>query len=97
MGDHRIESFLDMIRNMFPDNIITPTFQMHKTSITYENISLPGKNESIEVEHLQTEKVDAINILGIIIFTVLLFFHCMYCCKFTLGHFFLQDHRYFLS
>ena len=54
-----------MIRNMFPDNIVTATFQMDKTSFTFKNISLGSKNESMLVQQFKTEKFDGINILGI--------------------------------
>ena len=55
---------MDMIRNMFPDNIIASAFQMHKTKISYEDIMLPSGNGSTQVPQFDRVKVDTINILG---------------------------------
>uniref|UniRef100_A0A914Z7X6 Amino acid transporter n=1 Tax=Panagrolaimus superbus TaxID=310955 RepID=A0A914Z7X6_9BILA len=57
-----VDKFLDVIRNLFPDNLMEATFRQISTEYVRVNISDP---ESPEV--LKIKKSDGMNILGIIV------------------------------
>jgi solute carrier family 1 (neuronal/epithelial high affinity glutamate transporter), member 1 len=63
-----VDTILDLIRNMFPDNMIQMTFQQYKTKL------IPVKyTNSSEIDYWKTEASSAsgINVLGIVIFCFL--------------------------
>ncbi|XP_076833078.1 neutral amino acid transporter B(0) [Brachyhypopomus gauderio] len=62
-----IDSFLDLIRNIFPSNLVAATFQSYATG--YKLISKNDTNGSMEKIPVATE-VDGMNILGLIVFAM---------------------------
>ncbi|KAL7856295.1 hypothetical protein AOLI_G00198990 [Acnodon oligacanthus] len=68
-----VDAMLDLIRNMFPDNLVQACFQQYKSK--REALSLPAVNASQNVS-MKDYKVEAsysgsINLLGIMMFCVL--------------------------
>uniref|UniRef100_A0A1I7YQX8 Amino acid transporter n=1 Tax=Steinernema glaseri TaxID=37863 RepID=A0A1I7YQX8_9BILA len=63
------EKFLDLIRNMFPDNIVQASFQQTQTDYV---IKLIADNENTTKEKLDiiARKVDGMNVLGFIVFCI---------------------------
>lgn len=65
-----IDSFLDLIRNIFPSNLVSAAFQSYATGYKWIQSNVTGSNESL------TEKVpigtdqDAMNILGLVVFAI---------------------------
>ncbi|XP_061536925.1 neutral amino acid transporter B(0) [Phycodurus eques] len=66
-----IDSFLDLIRNIFPSNLVSAAFQSYATS--YKLVSTNGTNG---VPNITVEKVpfgtdqDGMNILGLVVFAI---------------------------
>ncbi|KAK0395605.1 hypothetical protein QR680_001354 [Steinernema hermaphroditum] len=63
------EKFLDLIRNMFPDNIVQASFQQTQTDYV---IKLIANNDNTTRESLDViaKKVDGMNVLGFIVFCI---------------------------
>ncbi|XP_056014300.1 excitatory amino acid transporter-like isoform X2 [Ostrea edulis] len=63
------DMFADMIRNLFPDNIVTACFQKTQTKYTRTTqvIMVNGTNSSIPVIHKYVSSTGGLNILGLII------------------------------
>ncbi|KAJ1107090.1 hypothetical protein NDU88_004487 [Pleurodeles waltl] len=71
------DSFLDLIRNIFPSNLVSAAFQSYSTSYKFirikKNITdeLGGLNETITVEKVPFGMdVDGMNILGLVVFAI---------------------------
>ncbi|XP_061683523.1 neutral amino acid transporter B(0) [Syngnathoides biaculeatus] len=66
-----IDSFLDLIRNIFPSNLVSAAFQSYATS--YKLVSTNGTNG---IPNITVEKVpfgtdqDGMNILGLVVFAI---------------------------
>ncbi|KHJ90254.1 transporter, dicarboxylate/amino acid:cation Na+/H+ symporter family protein [Oesophagostomum dentatum] len=61
------DKFLDLLRNMLPDNIVRSTFQQRQT--TYTSIQLP---DGREIEKTRLVYSDGMNVLGLIIFCIVM-------------------------
>lgn len=71
------DSFLDLIRNIFPSNLVSAAFQSYSTSYKLVTIKknitdeLGGFNETITVEKVPFGMdVDGMNILGLVVFAI---------------------------
>ncbi|XP_017576286.1 excitatory amino acid transporter 3-like [Pygocentrus nattereri] len=68
-----VDAMLDLIRNMFPDNLVQACFQQYKSK--REALILPAVNASQNVSMKDYKLVasysDSINVLGIIVFSIL--------------------------
>nr|XP_046170281.1 neutral amino acid transporter B(0)-like [Oncorhynchus gorbuscha] len=66
-----VDSFLDLIRNIFPSNLVSAAFQSYATS--YKFVTKNGTNG---LPHITVEKVpfgtdqDGMNILGLVVFAI---------------------------
>ncbi|XP_029475974.1 neutral amino acid transporter B(0) [Rhinatrema bivittatum] len=72
-----VDSFLDLVRNIFPSNLVSAAFQSYATSYKLvsikKNVSdeLGEYNETITVEKVPFGKdVDGMNILGLVVFAI---------------------------
>ncbi|XP_066560216.1 neutral amino acid transporter B(0) [Amia ocellicauda] len=72
-----VDSFLDLIRNIFPSNLVSAAFQSYATSYKSINITQNITNESGAIETMYIiEKVpfgvdaDGMNILGLVVFAI---------------------------
>ncbi|KAM6933270.1 neutral amino acid transporter B(0) [Xenentodon cancila] len=64
-----IDSFLDLIRNIFPSNLVSAAFQSYTTS--YKPFSKNGTDGTITVEQVPIGKEqDGMNILGLVVFAI---------------------------
>lgn len=69
------DSFLDLIRNIFPSNIVAAAFQSYTTGYKFKNISkINGVEENVTTIVLEKvpvgKDVDGMNILGLIVFAM---------------------------
>ncbi|XP_078517124.1 neutral amino acid transporter B(0) [Lissotriton helveticus] len=71
------DSFLDLVRNIFPSNLVSAAFQSYSTSYKLVTIKknitdeLGGINETITVEKVPFGMdVDGMNILGLVVFAI---------------------------
>ncbi|XP_035390133.1 neutral amino acid transporter B(0) [Electrophorus electricus] len=64
-----IDSFLDLIRNIFPSNLVAATFQSYTTSYKLVAKDKNGTNITLEKIPVATD-VDGMNILGLIVFAM---------------------------
>ncbi|XP_049582037.1 neutral amino acid transporter B(0) [Syngnathus scovelli] len=63
-----IDSFLDLIRNIFPSNLVSAAFQSYATS--YKLVSANGtRNITVEKVPFGTDQ-DGMNILGLVVFAI---------------------------
>ncbi|KAJ8403700.1 hypothetical protein AAFF_G00345680 [Aldrovandia affinis] len=67
-----VDSFLDLVRNIFPSNLVSAAFQSYATSYKFEK---PVKNETdgMELAPLKIpygEEVEGMNILGLVVFAI---------------------------
>ncbi|KAF7663353.1 hypothetical protein LDENG_00211900 [Lucifuga dentata] len=62
-----IDSFLDLIRNIFPSNLVAAAFQSYATS--YKLVTKNGINITVEKVPFGTDQ-DAMNILGLVVFAI---------------------------
>ena len=60
---NQVDSVLDMIRNLIPDNIVTVCTQLYSTDVTLVNVSL-GDGNSTQIERLGNKPVESVNVLG---------------------------------
>ncbi|XP_052431890.1 neutral amino acid transporter B(0) [Carassius gibelio] len=66
-----IDSFLDLIRNIFPSNLVSAAFQSYTTVYKVKNITNSSSLTAFTVEKIPTGKeVDGMNILGLIVFAM---------------------------
>ena len=75
-----IDTFLDLIRNMFPENIVQATFQQVQTKYVTIRPKIVKKNDTAYMAALangtydymkpSVEYVAGMNVLGIIVFTI---------------------------
>ncbi|TMS35322.1 hypothetical protein L596_002751 [Steinernema carpocapsae] len=63
------DKFLDLIRNMFPDNIVQASFQQTQTDYQTTIIS-QADNSTKESLNVTEKKVDGMNVLGFIVFCI---------------------------
>ncbi|XP_061197901.1 excitatory amino acid transporter 2-like [Saccostrea echinata] len=65
--------FADMIRNLFPDNLVTACFQKTQTRYSQSTrvLMVNGTNSSITVVHKAVSSTGGLNILGLIIACIL--------------------------
>lgn len=66
-----VDTLLDLVRNMFPPNLIQACIQQYRTVLTYE------ENSTADIKNLLTWKIegeytDGPNVLGLVIFSVAL-------------------------
>ncbi|KAG9342117.1 hypothetical protein JZ751_017115 [Albula glossodonta] len=67
-----VDSFLDLVRNIFPSNLVAAAFQSYATSYKFVKVQ---KNDSANVSYI-VEKVpygadvDGMNILGLVVFAI---------------------------
>ncbi|KAG8448435.1 hypothetical protein GDO86_015504 [Hymenochirus boettgeri] len=72
-GKEVVDSFLDLIRNIFPSNLVSAAFQSYSTSYKLEL-----KNKSTELGEMNTtvikvpygKEVEGMNILGLVVFAI---------------------------
>ncbi|KAI5098699.1 neutral amino acid transporter B(0) [Silurus meridionalis] len=64
-----MDSFLDLVRNIFPSNLVAAAFQSYATGYKFVNTSMNTTNSTIEKVPLGTD-VDGMNILGLIVFSM---------------------------
>ncbi|KAM9469613.1 neutral amino acid transporter B(0) [Clarias gariepinus] len=62
-----VDSFLDLIRNIFPSNLVSAAFQSYATG--YKFVKLNNTNMTLEKVPVGTD-VDGMNILGLIVFAM---------------------------
>ncbi|XP_059370766.1 neutral amino acid transporter B(0) [Carassius carassius] len=66
-----IDSFLDLIRNIFPSNLVSAAFQSYTTVYKNKNITNSTNLTAFTVEKIPAGKeVDGMNILGLIVFAM---------------------------
>ncbi|CAJ0920854.1 unnamed protein product [Ranitomeya imitator] len=71
-----VDSFLDLVRNIFPSNLVSAAFQSYSTSYTWEhrngsriNVSeAADMNSTIQVPY--GKEVEGMNILGLVVFAI---------------------------
>ncbi|CAJ0576412.1 unnamed protein product, partial [Mesorhabditis spiculigera] len=64
-----VEKLLDLLRNMFPENIVQATFAQKQAKIETRTLFLPsGRNVTENI--LRVRYIDGMNILGVIIFCI---------------------------
>ncbi|XP_062615329.1 excitatory amino acid transporter 2-like [Saccostrea cucullata] len=63
------DMFADMIRNFFPDNLVTACFQKTQTKYSHvpRVVMMNGTNSSVTVVHKSLSSTSGVNILGLII------------------------------
>uniref|UniRef100_A0A915PEY1 Amino acid transporter n=1 Tax=Meloidogyne floridensis TaxID=298350 RepID=A0A915PEY1_9BILA len=61
-----VDTLLDLIRNMFPENIVQATMQQMETTVQVVNKTIPGRDP---IRYKPVYK-DGMNILGIIVFCI---------------------------
>ncbi|KAL7077407.1 hypothetical protein ACQ4LE_003249 [Meloidogyne hapla] len=61
-----VDTLLDLIRNMFPENIVQATMQQMETTVQIVNKTIPGRDP---IRYKPVYK-DGMNILGIIVFCI---------------------------
>uniref|UniRef100_A0A9J8CXD8 Amino acid transporter n=1 Tax=Cyprinus carpio carpio TaxID=630221 RepID=A0A9J8CXD8_CYPCA len=64
-----IDSFLDLIRNIFPSNLVSAAFQSYATGYKFVKNDTNSTNFSVEKVPVGAE-VDGMNILGLIVFAM---------------------------
>uniref|UniRef100_A0A8C5QXC2 Amino acid transporter n=1 Tax=Leptobrachium leishanense TaxID=445787 RepID=A0A8C5QXC2_9ANUR len=70
---HVVDSFLDLIRNIFPSNLVSAAFQSYSTSYKLElkNVSDPhGGYNLTELKVPYGQEVEGMNILGLVVFAI---------------------------
>ncbi|XP_016355913.1 neutral amino acid transporter B(0)-like [Sinocyclocheilus anshuiensis] len=66
-----IDSFLDLIRNIFPSNLVAAAFQSYATGYKIKNMTSSTNLTTFTVEKTPVGKeVDGMNILGLIVFAM---------------------------
>ena len=63
MNFNGIDTALDMIRNMFPDNIVKACTTLYNTRVTMVNVTL-SDGSVVQVESFSNEPVDNMNVVG---------------------------------
>ncbi|XP_029528960.1 neutral amino acid transporter B(0)-like [Oncorhynchus nerka] len=66
-----VDSFLDLIRNIFPSNLVSAAFQSYATSYKFVTKNVSNGSPSITVEKVPfgTDQ-DGMNILGLVVFAI---------------------------
>ncbi|XP_006868499.1 PREDICTED: neutral amino acid transporter B(0) [Chrysochloris asiatica] len=64
-----VDSFLDLVRNIFPSNLVSAAFRSYATS--YEMKSVPGIYNSTLVKVPVGDEVEGMNILGLVVFAII--------------------------
>ncbi|KAF7996281.1 hypothetical protein HCN44_001913 [Aphidius gifuensis] len=72
-----VDTLLDLIRNIFPPNLLQACLQQYRTIITFKNETIrnatgDGLNLIKTVEHVGHEYRDGMNTLGLVIFSIIL-------------------------
>ncbi|CAJ0945706.1 unnamed protein product, partial [Mesorhabditis belari] len=62
------EKVLDLLRNMFPDNIVQATFQQKQTK--YVTLTKISNGTEISEDVLKVQSVNGMNVLGVILFCI---------------------------
>ncbi|CAF2586292.1 unnamed protein product [Rotaria sp. Silwood2] len=69
-----VDTILDLIRNLFPENIVQAAFQTTGTKLTVKKKLIVGENNTTynkTVYNAVLEKRDGINVLGLLLFCIL--------------------------
>ncbi|CAF1011356.1 unnamed protein product [Rotaria sordida] len=69
-----VDTILDLIRNLFPDNIVQAAFQTTATKLIVNKIVVKGENDTTynkTTYNAILEKRDGINVLGLLVFCIL--------------------------
>ncbi|CAF3562973.1 unnamed protein product [Rotaria sp. Silwood1] len=69
-----VDTILDLIRNLFPDNIVQAAFQTTGTKLTVKKQLVQGENNTTynkTTYNAVLEKRDGINVLGLLLFCIL--------------------------
>ncbi|CAF1021503.1 unnamed protein product [Rotaria sordida] len=69
-----VDTILDLIRNLFPDNIVQAAFQTTATKLIVNKIVVKGENDTTynkTTYNAVLEKRDGINVLGLLVFCIL--------------------------
>ncbi|NP_001086093.1 solute carrier family 1 member 5 S homeolog [Xenopus laevis] len=71
-GKDVVDSFLDLIRNIFPSNLVSAAFQSYATSYKLEHVnsSVLGDMNSTWVKVPYGQEVEGMNILGLVVFAI---------------------------
>ncbi|NP_001090560.1 solute carrier family 1 member 5 L homeolog [Xenopus laevis] len=71
-GKEVVDSFLDLVRNIFPSNLVSAAFQSYATSYKLElvNSSVHGDMNSTWVKVPYGQEVEGMNILGLVVFAI---------------------------
>ncbi|XP_072319595.1 neutral amino acid transporter B(0) [Eucyclogobius newberryi] len=64
-----IDSFLDLIRNIFPSNLVSAAFQSYATGYKTVEVNRTDSNVSLEKIPIGTDQ-DGMNILGLVVFAI---------------------------
>lgn len=69
-----VDTLLDLIRNIFPPNLLQACLQQYRTVLTYTNETVHNAtgNYTEPVEHIGHEYRDGMNTLGLVIFSIIL-------------------------
>ncbi|XP_077142542.1 neutral amino acid transporter B(0) [Ranitomeya variabilis] len=71
-----VDSFLDLVRNIFPSNLVSAAFQSYSTSYTWEHLNGSRVNVSEAADMNSTiqvpygKEVEGMNILGLVVFAI---------------------------
>ncbi|XP_006898683.1 PREDICTED: neutral amino acid transporter B(0) [Elephantulus edwardii] len=63
-----VDSFLDLLRNIFPSNLVSAAFRSYSTSYTLKLVSGANNETWVKVPH--GEEVEGMNILGLVVFAI---------------------------
>ncbi|OQV20940.1 Excitatory amino acid transporter 1 [Hypsibius exemplaris] len=73
-----VDTFLDLIRNMFPPNLVEATFKQHKTALLppkgFNSSWFPNDTGTLPDYSgfiIESKKIDGINIMGLVVFSIL--------------------------
>ncbi|KAG9349950.1 hypothetical protein JZ751_026303, partial [Albula glossodonta] len=65
-----IDAFLDLIRNLFPENLVQACFQQVQTVVKKVSVSVPNQTEPLTVNQKKLEFKWGMNVLGLIGFFI---------------------------
>ncbi|KAM4825862.1 neutral amino acid transporter B(0) [Thomomys bottae] len=64
-----LDSFLDLVRNIFPSNLVSATFRSYSTS--YDLVNWTYMNETQVQKVPKAQEVEGMNILGLVVFAII--------------------------